>query len=454
MKGFDRGVYRAVLQVREAYAFDAGGILMRIYAYMATIGSVSMLTLAGYSFFVAGTVSSTIALATFLISPRVSKLVDERGQHAVVSKAAVVTLLGLALMLATVSLGGPIELCYVAALFMGFIPNAQALTRARWTYLVHSGRLGANAPALKTVFSYEGIIDDMAFMVGPAASIALAAAFFPAAGMLAGGVCFVVGVAVLVRSRETEPVVGGVGAGAVAGSGASAAEVELGAEVGGVTEMDIGGKAEAGIDAGVGATVAVGAHPKHNRSIIATSSVVRVLFALMFFLGAFYGVFDTATVSLAEEVGYPSTASIILIVAACVSIASGFVFGMIRLSMPQYAQLVLVSLLIGCAYGTMVFIGSIEALFVVSTVAAVFYAPFFITANATCERMVPADRLTEAMTWMNSGSICGMAFGPTLGGVLIDYLGTTASFGFGSALAIMMPVIAFSCLPLLRRHEG
>ena len=115
VKNFDRGVYRAVLKVREAYAFDAGGILMRVYAYMATIGSISMLTLAGYSFFLAGTVSSTIALATFLISPRVSKLVDERGQHAVVPKAAVVTLVGLALMLATVSLGGPIALCYVAS---------------------------------------------------------------------------------------------------------------------------------------------------------------------------------------------------------------------------------------------------------------------------------------------------------------------------------------------------
>ena len=88
-----------------------------------------------------------------------------------------------------------------------------------------------------------------------------------------------------------------------------------------------------------------------------------------------------------------------------------------------------------------------------STVAAMFYAPFFITANATCERMVPGDRLTEAITWMNSGSICGLAFGPTLGGALIDQLGTTASFGFGAVLAVMVPVIAFACLPLLKRHE-
>ena len=142
-------MYRAVLRVREAYAFDVGGFLMRIYAYMATIGSISMLTLAGYSFFVAGTISSTIALATFFISPRVSKRVDEKGQHAVVPWAAAIALAGLALMLTTVSFGGPTALCYVAAVLMGFIPNAQALTRARWTYLVRTGRLGSDAPTLK-----------------------------------------------------------------------------------------------------------------------------------------------------------------------------------------------------------------------------------------------------------------------------------------------------------------
>ncbi|MBC2888154.1 MFS transporter [Gordonibacter massiliensis (ex Traore et al. 2017)] len=407
-KGFDRGVYRAVLRVREAYAFDAGGFLMRIYAYMATIGSISMLTLAGYSFFTAGTISSTIALATFFISPRVSKLVDEKGQHAVVPWAAAIALAGLTLMLTTVSFGGLTALCYVAALLMGFIPNAQALTRARWTYLVRTGRLGSDAPTLKTVFSYEGVIDDIAFMIGPAASIALAAALFPAAGMLGGGVCFVVGTCVLSLSRSTEP------------------------QAGWVAEASEGPR---------------------RKSIIVTSSTVRILFALMFFLGAFYGVFDTATVALAEDVGNPSAASFILIVAACVSIASGLVFGMVRLALPQYAQLVLTGTLVGCAYGAMVFIDSIEALFVVSTVAALFYAPFLITANGACEQMVPGERLTEAITWLNSGSICGLAFGPTLGGVIIDELGTTASFDFGAVLAIMIPIIAFACLPILKRRR-
>lgn len=93
-KKFDPGVYRAILRVRQAYAFDVGGFLMRFYSYMMNIGTITMITLAGRSFLVAGLVSSAIALATFLISPRVSKLVDERGQHRVVPVAAAITLVG------------------------------------------------------------------------------------------------------------------------------------------------------------------------------------------------------------------------------------------------------------------------------------------------------------------------------------------------------------------------
>ena len=70
---FDPKVYASLLRVRQAYAFDAGCFLMRFYAYMMNIGTVTMVTLAGYSFFIAGLTSSVIALSTFFISPRVSK---------------------------------------------------------------------------------------------------------------------------------------------------------------------------------------------------------------------------------------------------------------------------------------------------------------------------------------------------------------------------------------------
>lgn len=406
------GVYKAILRVREAYAFDLGGFLMRFYAYMMNVGTITMLTLSGYSFLIAGLVSSAIALATFFISPRISKLVDERGQSKVVPGAALVTMVGLAVMLAVVAFHGPEWALFIGAVLMGFIPSPQALTRARWTYLIRTGRLGDAAPDLRTMFSYEGVLDDIGFMFSPSISIALASAITPIAGLLAGGVSFVAGVIVLSLSRSTEP------------------EPGWGSQAG----RDVGGAQGRG------------------RSVIRTSSVVRVLFVLMLFLGAFYGVFDTATVALAEELGDPNIASVVLIVAACMSMVCGFVFGMINLRAPQYLQLVGCAILIGCAYGTMALIDSALALFIVSTVAALFYAPFLIVANATCERSVPGDRLTEAITWMNAGITCGMAFGPSLGGMIIDEFGSLASFDFGALLALAIPVTALLCFRLLKRN--
>ena len=198
--------YLAILRVKPALVFDAGCLLMRLYAYMMNIGTVAMLTMAGYSFLDAGLTSSIIAIATFLIAPRISKRIDERGQSRVVPLASGIALAGLAGLLGLVFVHAPTWSFFICAVFMGFLPNPQALARARWTYLIHSGRLGDDAPSLQAMFSYEGVVDDIGFMFGPAASIALATAIAPLVGMLAGGVVYAVGVVILLLARSTEPV--------------------------------------------------------------------------------------------------------------------------------------------------------------------------------------------------------------------------------------------------------
>lgn len=420
MSAINPGVYKAILQVREAYVFDIGCFLMRFLPYMNTIGTVTMLTLSGFSFFVAGLVSSAIALATFFISPRVSKLVDTYGQSKVVPWAALLTLAGVLGMAANVLLKGPDWLLFVAAVFIGFSPNPPALARTRWTFLIRSGRLGKAAPIMRTMFSYEGVLDDVGFMFSPSISVALASAITPVAGMIFGAVAFAAGAVLLMCSRETEPTPGW-------------------------DEAPAGERNAAGASAPTEDFV-------HRKSVFRTSSVVRVLFVLMLFVGAFYGVFDTSTISFAEEVGDTTFASVVLMASAVTSMLMGFVFGMIRLRMPQYRQLVLFAALIGLAYGTMMLIDSKLSLFLVGTLAAFAYAPFLIVANGTCERAVPGDRLTEAITWMNAGVTCGMAFGPTLSGTIIDAFGAELSFDFGGLLALAIPVTAFLCFRIIKRN--
>ncbi|NHM16372.1 MFS transporter [Eggerthellaceae bacterium zg-887] len=426
----DPGVYKAILRVRQAYAFDIGGMLMRFYGYMTNIGVVTMLTLAGYSFFVAGFVSSAIALAMFFVSPRISKRVDAKGQRRIVPVAALVTLSGLAVMLVTVATHGPEWVLFVAAVLMGFLPNPQALVRARWTYLIRTGKLGEQAPELRTMFSYEGVLDDIGFMFSPAISIALASAIAPVAGLLAGGVGLAAGVTLLTLSRSTEPQPGWKALDEEDRERAWAANLE-------------------GESAGVSDESALAPHQK---SIIRTSPMVRVLFVLLMLVGAFFGVFDTSTVALAEQFGDPNIASVILMATAFISMVMGFAFGMVKLRMPLWKQLVACGLCIGTAYGTMALIDSVSSLYAVSVLGSFFYAPFLIVINSACEASVPGERLTEAITWINAGATCGMAFGPSVGGLLIDAVGATAGFDCGAVFAVLIPAVVLLFLRVIKRN--
>lgn len=409
MSAVDPSVYKSVLKVRQARGFDIACFLMRFYQYMMNVGMVTMITLSGHSFLLAGMVSSVIAISTFIVAPQVSRMVDRYGQGRIVPFATAITVVGLALLIANITAQGPEWFCFVGAVLMGFVPSAPALARARWTHLIRSGVLGKNAPDLRTMFSYEGVLDDIGFMFGPSISIALASSIAPVAGMVSGAAALVIGTVVLFFSKSTEP-----------------KPMTAGAD-----------KASE--------------RPK-DKNLLFSTPVIRVLFFAMICMGAMFGVYDSTTVALAEELGNANIASIALMVSAVVSMLAGFVFGMLRFRAPQYRQLMAASILLGVTFGSMFLIDSFGGLLVVSVVASAFYAPFLIVANATVERAVPTSRLTEGITWVNAGVTCGMAIGPSAAGVIIDCFGAPAAFDMGALFAVAVPAIILLSSGVLKRH--
>lgn len=432
MSAIDFKVYRAILAVRAARRFDAACLLMRMYGYMMNIGTVAMLSLAGYSFLESGLVSSVIALAIFLIGPRLGKLVDEKGQSRVVPVAAIVSLTGLIVLLSAVYVHGPVWILFLAAVFVGCIPSAQALSRARWVYLLRTGKLGSSAPPVTTIFSYEGILDDVGFMIAPALSIFLASTFTPIAGLAVGGVCFLAGTILLALSKDTEPKPG------------------WREQVSNASEADKTDKADGSREVKVESAAELSESPS-SKSLFRTSGMVRILFILMLLLGAFFGTFDTTTVAFAEGLGDANIASGALMASAVVSIVMGFIFGTLHLTILPYKQVLITAVCIGLGYGSMMFIANAVSLYVVSCVAALFYAPFLIVLNGACERAVPGKRLTEAITWLNAGCTCGLAIGPTLAGVIVDGWGTQSGFMMGALLALAIPVIALARYRTIKR---
>ena len=390
-----------------------------------TIGTISTLTLAGTSVLEATSVSSLIAICMFFVAPRVSKQIDERGQSAIVPVAAVVSMLGFALLLLTVHLGLPFWLCYIAAPFVSFLPNAQSLVRTRWAFLIETGRLGNAAPSIKTAYAYEGILEDIAFMVGPAAVIAVAAATVPAAGMAVGAVVYCIGVVLLLSSKDTEPKPGWS---AVAASQSATGD-----------EAD-GGESDAAASA------------TRNASIIRTSPLVRVFFIVMVLVGAMYGSFDASAVTYCQSIDQAIFASIVLVVQSVFSAVASYAFGMVSLAASLRKQFIGFAVLFGCAYGLFFFVNSPMSLMVISCAAAITYPLLYITLNMTCEHAVPGKNLTEALSWIVSGMSIGMVLGPITSGAVIDLWGPVAGFGIVGVYALLIVVVTVCCIPVLRKR--
>lgn len=414
MKNINFTVYKDIIAVKQAYLFDIGCFFMRIYMYMGTLGVVSMLTLSGHGALFSGSVSSMLAISTFFISPRTGKFMDEQGQHRVVLITSAIAMCGALSLLAIVAFQLPKELMYLAAFLMGFVPSAPAIARTRWTYLIETNQIKGNVPELKSVYSYEGVIEDFAFMIGPALAISLSSTLFPTAGILAGCISFIGGVTILLtQARNTEP------------------------QVGWKKHADTMEEAPA---------------TKHRIALV-DLPVIRVLFGMTLLVGLFFGCFDTTTITFAQSIGRPNVASVGVSVASLISMCASFTFGMLVFKSSLDKQVVVACIAIALGYVGMAFITDVPLFYFISFAGAVVYAPCFITINSFCEKAVPANRLTESLTWVSAGTTCGLAIGPTISGALIDFAGPTAGFYLGSIACVVLIIVALGSRKMLSQHR-
>ena len=89
----------------------------------------------------------------------------------------------------------------------------------------------------------------------------------------------------------------------------------------------------------------------------------------------------------------------------------------------------------------MPFIRSVPALAVATFLSGAAVAPALISGFSLAERLVPANLLTEGLTWSNSGLALGFSAGTALAGIAIDASGTTRAFTLpvaGAAIAALV----------------
>lgn len=385
--------YREIFRVPGALAFSSAGFVARLPASMVGLGIVTMLSERRGEYAIAGAVAATFALASALITPQVSRLVDRYGQRRVLMPAATAAVLALSGLILATWAGAPSWLLFVFALLSGLMPSIGAMVRARWTEFYR------DTPQLRTAFAFESVVDEVIFMVGPIVAIGLSVSLFPEAGPLAAMIFLIVGVPLLCAQRRTEPPV-------------RADSVGMDASV-----IRLGG--------------------------------VRVVVLAMIAVGAIFGTAEITAVAFADAQGQKAMASVVLAIYAAGSLIVGLVFGALRLRASLATQFVAAIALAAATTLPLLAVTGLTSLALVFFMAGAAVSPTIIIAMGLIERLVPPRQLTEGMTWGITGIGIGMAFGASAAGALIDAFGARSGFWISvtaGAVALLVTLAGYSRL--------
>ncbi len=376
-------------------AFSFAGLIARLPVSMTGIGIITMLSQVRGSYWLAGAVAATFAFSMALLAPQIARAADRFGQRRVLPYATGTSAIALLLLLICTRCQAPDWALFVFAALAGGMPSISAMVRARWSEIYRG------TPQLHTAFSFESVLDEVAFIIGPPIAVGLSVSLFPEAGPLVAALLLVAGVTAFALQKSTQPPV-------------------------------------------------YTRNSERQRAILAMPSMQILVLALIA-LGTIVGTVDVISVAFAEQQGQPAAASIVLSVYAFGSCLAGLIFGAMKIPVP------LPRLFLYAAFATafttlpLLWVHNVLTLAAAMFVAGLFFAPTMIIAMGLVENIVPPARLTEGLTWMVTGLGIGVAFGAALAGLAIDAAGITAGFGVTLTAGLVVLLVAAGGYRLMRR---
>jgi MFS family permease len=364
--------YSAIFAAPGAKGFAVAGFIARLPFAMATIGIVAMLSQARGAYGLAGAVAATFALTNALVAPQVSRLVDRLGQSRVLTPAATLSVAGFTGLIAATRFGGADWMLFAFALLAAAMPSIPAMVRARWTALYRG------TPKLRTAFAFESVADELVYISGSALAVGLSVSLFPEAGPLASTLFLAIGSVAFILQKRTEPVVQPV--------------------------------------AKDGGAPAIALRP------------VQILAFALVAVGAIFGTAEVTVIALTAEFGDAAAATLVLGGYAVGSLFVGLVYGALRIEMPLSRQFAIAVAIAATTTVPLLFVGNVPMLALALFASGAAVSPTFITAFGLVERLVPAARLTEGITWVTAGIGIGMAVGSFASGWVIDAFGAGSGF--------------------------
>jgi MFS family permease len=168
-------------------------------------------------------------------------------------------------------------------------------------------------------------------------------------------------------------------------------------------------------------------------------------------MGCAFGAMNVSVVAATSAWGVRQATGYVLGMFSVASGISGFWYGTRAWASRIHVRLVGGVVALALFSSGLLLTHSVLALIGVGVLFGATVAPTFINGNSVVARIVPRHRLTEGLAWMGTGVGVGVSIGLSVSGQLIDRVGYAGGFVSVVGFAVGAAIIALIGLPVVRR---
>lgn len=360
--------YREVLKEPRAMRLFGAALLGRLSFAMGPLALVLFMQAATGSFAVAGAASAATALASGLFAPVRGRLVDRHGQSRILPPLSLLYAAAFTgvLLVARMGTAGAVGAVLLAAAGGATAPPLPASMRVLWGTLVGAG------PRLQTALALDSVVEDVVYTMGPLLAGGLAAAFAPAAAVVAVTVLAVAGTVAFISSPVSR------------GWSPPAAELRV--------------SGWAGAMSGPG---------------------IRTLVASLAGFGAAIGIIDITLVAAARQAGSAPLGGVLLALLSAGSVAGGLWYGRRAWRLQAGQRFVRILALLALVSVALPLARPLPLLGIVVVAVGLLLSPLESSAYVLAAELAPAGTMTEAASWVTTANNVTAAAGIALAGVLV-----------------------------------
>ena len=400
--------YLTLFRTPGGLRFSIPGLIARMPISMDSLALIFIVVAVSDSYAIAGALSATASVVIAFATPHWSRVADRIGQSAMLVRVIPVKVIAFCVFTVLVLNETPVWTWFVAIIITeAFSVNTGGLVRRRWLHVLSPDKSTTaedeqDRHLVNTAYSFEALMDEVVFILGPIIVTACATTIAPAAGIISGIIFLAVGVPLFVMQKDTEP--------------------------------PANPKRE------------VDPHP----AVIRNKRVQAVVLPTTL-LGGFFGSIAIVTVAFAEARDQAALSGVLLAIWAAGSAVAAIMNGVIKWRLTSATRFLIFLLALTILSIPMLFVHSITWLAVALFFNGFAIAPLVINAYGVAEGAVPPEQITETLTWVVAGMPMGGALASALSGQIIDRFG--ADIAYWVPLGFMIAACA-AILPYFQTYKG